>query len=83
MRSALAAGPALSALSVSVVCGLNDEWLLLLLRRSRWMMRQSWEMRMMMMVMTMKSGLSKNLEGDRNEVVEFESVAARGVSEVR
>ena len=72
---------ALSALSVSVVCGLNDEWLLLLLRRSRWMMRQSWEMRMMMMVMTMKSGLSKNLEGDRNEVVEFES-AVSGVSEV-
>ena len=34
------------------------------------MMRQSWEMRMMMMVMTMKCGLSKNLEGDRNEVVE-------------
>ena len=33
------------------------------------MMRQSWEMKMMMMVMTMKSGLSKNLEGDRNEVV--------------
>ena len=49
--------------------------LLLLLRR--WMMRQSWEMmRMMMMVMTMKSGLSKNLIGDRNEVVEFESAAA-------
>ena len=55
--------------------------LLLLLRR--WMMRQSWEMRMMMMVATMKSGLSKNLEGYQNEVVEFESVAARGVSEVR
>ena len=36
-------------------------------------MRQSWEMRMMMIVMTMKSGLSTNLEGDRNEVVEFES----------
>ena len=35
-------------------------------------MRQSWEMMMMMMVMTMKSGLSKNLEGDRNEVVEFD-----------
>ena len=47
------------------------------------MMRQSWEMRMMMMVMTIKSGSSKNLEGDRNEVVEFESAAARGASEVR
>ena len=40
------------------------------------MMRQSWEMRMMMMVMSMKSGLSKNLEGDRNEVVEFESAGS-------
>ena len=44
------------------------------------MMRQSWEMRMMMMVMTMKSGLSKNLEGDRNEVVEFESASLSALS---
>ena len=72
---------ALSALSVSVlVCGLNDEWLLLLLRRSRWMMRQSWEMRTRMMVMTMKSGLSKNLEGDRNEVVEARLKAGQETS---
>ena len=47
-------------------------------------MRQSWEMRMMMIVMTMKSGLSTNLEGDRNEVVEFESDGRRGVgSEIK
>ena len=47
------------------------------------MMRQSWEMRMMMMVMTMKSGLSKNLEGDRNEVVEFESAVSGVGSDIK
>ena len=69
---------ALSALSVSGVCGLNDERVVVVVEE----VDDEAELgddEMMMMVMTMKtSGLSKNLIGDRNEVVEFESAAARG-----